>query len=170
MPASAIFQGAVLLAILNALGFLFLYDMAENLSAEPIVITSPPLMVSLLTHLLFIGLCSFFVSILSGAFGEKATPTQSATIFIWFNILQIAASMIAFLIVLVVGILAGFVVFIPIIWTLWAVGQYWAELVRSENAFMGFILFVAGVFITLPVMMLIMAVLNVPGTEIITDV
>ena len=167
---SVVVQGAVLLAILNALGFLFLYDMAEKLSTEPMVITSPPLMISVLTHLLFIGLCSYFVSALSSAFGEKVTPKQSAVIFIWFNILQLAASMIAFLIVIAAGLFAAFVLFLPVIWTFWAVGQYWAELVRSENTFMGFILVVAGLFLTLPVMMLILTVLNVPGAEIVTDV
>ena len=163
-------QGAVLLAILNALGFLFFYDMAERLSTEPVAISTPPLNISVITHLLFIAMCSYFVSALSTVFGKKATVIQSAIIFIWFNILQLAATMVAFAIFLLVGLFAVFVLFVPIVWSFWAVGQYWAELVRTENTFMGFILIVAGLFLTLPVMMLILTVLNVPGVELVKDV
>ncbi len=170
LSMSTVLQGALLLAILNALVFNFLYDVMEALSLPPVVILAPPLMQSVLTNLLFILLASYFVAMLSAGFGKRVSFTQSASIFVWFNILQLGASVAAFAIVALAGLLGAFVIFLPILWTLWAIGQYWAELVGSENAIVGFVLILVAVMITFPILGLIVVILGLPGLEVVQDV
>ncbi len=165
-----VLQGAVLLAILNALAFYFLFDAMVRFSPEPIEITTPPLLVSVFEQMIFIILYSFVISQLSGLFKHKVSFEQSATIFVWFNILQICATVAALLALLILGPFGLLIVFLPLIWTLWAMGHYWAELIEHERAIMGFILVLAGLFISFPILTVIVKLLNLPGTDIITDV
>lgn len=170
LSMSVIAQAAVLLAVLSTLALFFIYDLMERYSTDPIEIVTPPLLISIFVQLVFIALCSYVVTLLSPAFGKKVPFRASAAIFVWFNLLQLAASVAGLLTVLLFGLLAFFVPIIPLIWTIWAIGKYWGELVENESNFMGFVLVVAAILITLPILGLLVALLGLPTAGVLTDV
>lgn len=170
LSASVIFQAALLLAVLSTLSVFFVYDLMEKYAPSPMEVVAAPLMIGVLTQLGFVISCSYVVTLLSPAFGKKVTFSDSAVIFIWFNLLQLGLSAIGLALILIFGLLAFFVPLIPLIWTFWAAGRYWAALVENDNNFIGFMLVVVAILITLPIMGLLISLLGLPTAGVLTDV
>lgn len=170
LQPSVIVQAALLLVIINTLSLVLLYNAMERYSPEPIQIIQPPLLIGAFVQLLFVAICSYVVKLLSPAFGNKVSFAQSATIFIWFNLLQLCGAMAALFVVMIFGLLAFFVPIIPMVWTIWALGKYWAELVENKSNFIGFLLVVVAILITLPILGVLVSLLGLPGVEIVQNV
>ncbi len=160
----------MLLAILNTLAFYFLFDLLTKLAPEAGVYRTPSLMISVFEQLLFIGIYSGVISALSGSFGRQVNILQSATIFIWFNMLQLMATLAAIFVLVLTGPFGLLFLFAPIIWSVWAVGQYFAELVDNTSNMKGLILAAIALVIGTTVLALVISFLNLPTTEVITDV
>ncbi|HSF91049.1 MAG TPA: hypothetical protein VLA51_02475 [Paracoccaceae bacterium] len=166
LSVATVTEAALLLACLSTLSKYLLLRYLTSLNFEEDVVISGPPIGDVIVQFGAIYVASVTIQVLGRMFNRNIPLIQSLKLYIWFNLVFFVMATALLGLAAVLPAVAAAMSIALVLWSIYAVGQFWAEMLGGNNPILGFVLVLTAMILASILTVLAADVIGIPMMEL----
>lgn len=165
LPNNVLLQAAILRSVLSVLAWALMSMTMISMSTDVVLPEDIPPLINVILGLVGIILTSYIVVQFARLLGVKINLATSATVYIWFGLLESAMMIVILLAMYLFGSSMALLFIGAAFWGIWAMALFWSEVLGGKNVFVALPVIIGASLITVTLLGLLVGAFGLSYDE-----